>query len=134
MSDVRSHRSPWRSRGAARALRAVAAAALVAAVSVGCTTGQKDSSNYGEAEDAFIEGCTQIAQSDSEKIAEDPDGAGDRQEIASPTSYCRCVFDHIGRTVPFADFKRTNSQMRDEGGRLPSEITEAYETCDPADG
>ena len=106
------------------------AATLVFTVS--CTNGQNDASGYDGTEEAFLDGCESIAASDNDAIASDGPGGESETRITSPSSYCRCVFDEIRATVPFADFKKINSELRDEGGALPNGFRSAYETCDPS--
>lgn len=106
--------------------------AATLAFTVGCTNGQNDASNYDDTEEAFLDGCVSIAGSDNDAVRADGPGADSETRISSPTTYCRCVFDEIRETVPFADFKKINSTMRDEGGALPSGFRDAYRSCDPS--
>ena len=109
----------------------------VAAVSLvflgGCTTAQKAPSNYAGAEDDFLEGCQEIASSDNGKA--DDKGQEDTTKIASPKTYCQCVFDEISGPdgVEYSEFKKIQSRMQDEGGALPKSFIEAYDTCDPSE-
>lgn len=102
------------------------------AFTVGCTSGQRDASNYDGAEESFLSGCVAIADSDNDAIDADDALGGSETRISSPSTYCRCVFDEVRATVPFADFKRINATLRDEGGALPGAFRGAYETCDPS--
>ena len=133
---IAAEKSITRRAVSVRPLRTLATGlTLIAATlvfTVGCTNGQKDASGYDGTEEAFLEGCESIAASDNDAIAADGPGGESETRIASPSSYCRCVFDEIRATVPFADFKKINSTLRDEGGALPDGFLDAYETCDPS--
>ncbi len=117
--------------------RRAALAAVAATVSLimlgGCTTGQKAASNYAGAEEAFLEGCVTVAESDNTKVADE--GQEDTTEISSPKTYCQCVFDELSGPdgVEFSEFKEIQSRMQDEGGALPDSFIEAYGDCDPAE-
>lgn len=100
--------------------------------SVGCTSGQRDASDYDGTEEAFLDGCVSIAASDNEKIGVEGSDGGSKTQISSPSTYCGCVFDEIRASVPFADFKEINSTLRDEGGALPEGFRDAYAACDPS--
>ena len=97
----------------------------------GCTTAQKAPGSYAGAEDNFLEGCQEIAKSDNGKA--DDEGQKDTTKIASPTTYCQCVFNAIEKKIPWSEFKETQSTMQDEGGPLPKKIQDAYDSCDPAE-
>ena len=99
---------------------------------VGCTSGQRDASDYDGTEEAFLDGCVSIAASDNEKIGVEGSDSGSKTQISSPSTYCGCVFDEIRASVPFADFKEINSTLRDEGGALPEGFRDAYAACDPS--
>lgn len=99
---------------------------------VGCTSGQRDASDYDGTEEAFLDGCVSIAASDNEKIGVEGSDGGSKTQISSPSTYCGCVFDEIRASVPFADFKEINSTLRDEGGALPEGFRDAYAACDPS--
>jgi len=116
-----------------RAVRMAAAAALSLVVLAGCTTAQKAPSSYAGAEDNFLEGCQQIATSDNGKDGDK--GQEDTVEIASPATYCQCVFDEISgkNGIPYSEFKKIQSRMQDEGGPLPDSFIKAYDSCDPAE-
>lgn len=133
---IAAEKSVARSAARTRPLRTLATGlTLIAATlvfTVGCTNGQKDASGYDGTEEAFLNGCESIAASDNDAIAADGPGGESETRITSPASYCRCVFDEIRATVPFADFKKINSTLRDEGGPLPDGFRSAYETCEPA--
>lgn len=124
------------SAGSRRPLRSFAMGltliAATLAFTVGCTTGQRDASNYDDTEEAFLDGCVSIATSDNDATGADGSGGEPQTRISSPTAYCRCVFEEIRATVPFADFKKINSTLRDEGGALPSGFRDAYQSCDPS--
>ena len=110
-----------------RAVRALAVAGLSLTLLAGCTTHQRDASNYGDTEDNFLEGCIARATEDN--------GADDVEvKISAPESWCQCVFDAIEKDVPFDDFKKANSDLRDNGGALPANIQAAYDSCDPTEG
>lgn len=116
-----------------RSKAVLAGLAVTLLFATGCTQGQKDASNYGDTEDDFIEGCVSRAEEDTAKI-EDGEATGEGLvAIESPQDYCQCVFDAIEDTIPFEEFKETNSRMRDEGGPLPQDIIDAYDSCDPSD-
>lgn len=128
---------PGRPRGRARGalrLRSFGAAAILAAaatvLAAGCSGGQRDPSGYAGAEEAFLNGCVRVAESDNDAIENGPSQPS-QTRISSPSDYCRCVFEEMSATVPFADFKRINSTLRDEGGALPGAFREAYASCDP---
>lgn len=106
-----------------RALRAVLAGAVSLVLLAGCTTTQRDASNYEDTEEDFLEGCIERAEADSEV-----DGA---TAIADPEAWCACAFAAIEDTIEFDRFKEVNSELRDEGGPLPDDIQEAYDSCDP---
>jgi hypothetical protein len=114
-----------------RVVRAALAATLSLVVLGGCTSVQRAPTTYAGVEDNFLEGCEQVAKSDDGK-ASDP-GQEDTTAIASPATYCQCVFDAIEKKVPYSEFKKTKSRMDDEGGALPKSIREAYASCDPAE-
>lgn len=109
-----------------RGLRAMAVGAFSLLVLAGCTTTQRDASDYGGTRDDFLEGCVATAEADN-------DAKGTEVKIASPQNWCECVFKAIEKNVPFDDFKKANSELRDNGGALPKKIQEAYDSCDPAD-
>lgn len=117
-------------------LRPLAAASVVAATSAvfatGCAGAQREPTDYAGAEEAFLTGCVSVAESDGDAIGLDMSGQPPRTRISSPSDYCRCVFDEVSAAVPFADFKRINATLRDEGGPLPGAFREAYASCDPA--
>lgn len=110
-----------------RAVQVVVAAALSIVALSGCTTAQKAPGSYAGVEDDFIDGCVTVAKGDNEKTEENT------TEIASPQDYCQCVFNAIEKKIPYSEFKKTQSTMQDEGGKIPSKFTEAYDSCDPAD-
>lgn len=110
-----------------RAARVVAAAALSIVVLSGCTTAQKAPSNYSGVEDDFMDGCVTIAKDDNTT------SEGDTTKIASPQDYCECVFAAIEKKIPYSEFKKTQSTMQDEGGKIPEKYIEAYDSCDPAE-
>lgn len=110
-----------------RALSVVAAAALSLVVLSGCTTAQKAPSNYAGVEDDFIDGCVTVAKGDNDKTEENT------TEIADPSSYCQCVFKAIEDDISYSEFKKTQSRMQDEGGKIPDSFVKAYDSCDPAD-
>jgi len=112
-----------------RATRALLVAGLSLTLLAGCTTTQRDARNYKDTEKHFLEGC-------ATRAAEDNEAKGTQVEIASPKAWCQCVFDAIEKDVPFEDFRKANSDLRDgEGdGTLPKEIQKAYDSCDPAMG
>lgn len=98
------------------------AGVLCALILSGCTSGQKDASNYDDTEEEFLAGCQAVASQDNESGAE--------TQIAAPTSWCKCAFDAIVDEVPFAEFKAINSKLRDSGGPLPAAFQQAYESCE----
>ena len=103
------------------------AGALSLVLLAGCTSTQRDASDYDGTEDNFLEGCIARATEDN--------GADDVEvKISSPESWCQCVFDAIEKDVPFDDFKKANSDLRDNGGALPANIQAAYDSCDPTEG
>ncbi|WP_421118848.1 hypothetical protein ACE2AJ_15975 [Aquihabitans daechungensis] len=116
-----------------RAARVAVAATLSLVLLGGCTTGQKSASNYAGAEDEFLDGCVEIAESDNGKDV-DP-GQENVTEIASPDDYCRCVFDALSGPdgIAFSEFKKIQSRLQDEGGPLPESFVEAYDDCDPSE-
>ncbi|HRW37820.1 MAG TPA: hypothetical protein P5254_08985 [Aquihabitans sp.] len=106
-----------------RAFRAVVAGALSLVLLAGCTSTQRDASDYDGTEDNFLEGCEAQAKADA-----DVEGA---TVIESPKAWCACVFDAIKADVDFDRFKEVNSELRDAGGPLPDDIQKAYDSCDP---
>ncbi|HWJ62663.1 MAG TPA: hypothetical protein VNS19_11895 [Acidimicrobiales bacterium] len=110
-----------------RAVQVVAAAALSLVVLSGCTTAQKAPGSYSGVEDDFIQGCVEVAKGDNQKSEENT------TKIVSPQDYCQCVFDAIQEKIPYDQFKKTQSTMQDEGGKIPSKYIEAYDSCDPAE-
>jgi hypothetical protein len=110
-----------------RAVRMAVAATLSLVMLAGCTTAQKAPGSYAGVEDDFIEGCVTVAKGDNQK------SESDTTKIASPQDYCQCVFDAIEKKIPYSDFKKTQSTMQDEGGKIPSKYIDAYESCDPSD-
>lgn len=123
------HPRPARLR-AARSAAAFLVAMTCLLFASGCTTGQKDASSYEDTRDAFLDGCTSIATSDNQAIEDDASTGAGKTRISSPTDYCGCVFDEIRSTFPFAEFKRINAKLRDEGGALPQAFQDAYASCD----
>ena len=113
-----------------RVVRAALAATLSLAVLGGCSAAQRAPKNYSGAEDNFLEGCEQVAGSDNGKAGDA--GQEDTTEIASPKTYCQCVFAAIEKNVPYSKFKETKARMDDEGGPLPDSIVKAYDSCDPS--
>ncbi|HWJ96823.1 MAG TPA: hypothetical protein VNQ33_01620 [Acidimicrobiales bacterium] len=109
-----------------RAVRVVTAVALSLVVLSGCTTAQHAPKSYAGVEDDFLEGCVKVAESDNQEAQ------AKTTEIASPQSYCQCVFDAIEKKIPYSDFKKAQSTMQDEGGKIPAKFIDAYESCDPA--
>ncbi|MGN6694293.1 MAG: hypothetical protein ACTHN0_08950 [Aquihabitans sp.] len=109
-----------------RAVRVVAAVALSLVVLSGCTHAQRAPSSYAGLEDDFVQGCVTVAKGDNEKSEENT------TKIASPQDYCQCVFDAIEKKIPYSEFKKTQSTMQDEGGKIPSKFQKAYDSCDPA--
>jgi hypothetical protein len=107
-------------------VRAVLAGALSLVVLAGCTTTQRDASNYEDTEEEFLAGCIEQAELDAEV-----DGS---TRISSPEDFCQCAFDAIVDTVEFDRFKEINSDLRDDGGPLPDEISEAYASCEVGEG
>jgi len=122
--------SPIRRRVTGAVLGSVALVLLAS----GCATHQQDAKNYADTEDNFLEGCENIATSDTDKLAAGQGDAKDPQEISDPKAYCQCVFDALSGKdgVPFDEFKEINSRMRDEGGPLPDSFIEAYDGCKPS--
>lgn len=114
-----------------RAARAAALAVVSLLMLGGCSAAQRAPSSYSGAEDNFLEGCTAIAQSDNGKDKDK--GQEDTTRIASPKTYCQCVFNAIEKNVEYSDFKEIQSRMQDEGGPLPASFIEAYDSCDPAE-
>jgi hypothetical protein len=106
-------------------MAAVATLSLV--MLAGCSAAQKPPSGYSGAEDNFLQGCEQIAKDDN------GDDQADTTKIASPATYCQCVFDAIEKDIPWSEFKDTQSTMQDEGGKIPSKFIKAYASCDPAE-
>jgi hypothetical protein len=102
----------------------VLAGALSLVVLAGCTTTQRDASNYEDTEEDFLEGCIAVAEADAEV-----EGA---QAIASPEDYCQCAFDTLVEEVEFDRFKEVNADLRDNGGALPDDIAEVYASCESA--
>jgi hypothetical protein len=93
------------------------------ALLAGCTGQQRDAGNYEDTEEAYLEGCILRAEED---VAEG--GA----EIADPEAWCQCTFDAIAEQVEFDVFRDANSDLREEGGDLPSELVDASAACDPS--
>jgi hypothetical protein len=116
-----------------RAVRTAVAATLALVLLGGCTTAQKAPSNYAGAEDNFLEGCEEIAKSDNGKDSDA--GQENTTKIASPSTYCQCVFDKLSgkNGVAYSEFKKIQSRMQDEGGPLPESFIEAYASCDPSE-
>ena len=110
-----------------RATRALLVAGLSLTVLAGCTTTQRDATNYKDTEKHFLEGCV-------DRATDDNGANGAEVQITSPKAWCQCVFDAIEKGVPFEDFRKANSALRDgEGdGTLPTKIQKAYDSCDPA--
>jgi hypothetical protein len=104
-----------------RAARALLAGSLSLVVLAGCTTTQRDASNYEDTEEDFLEGCIATAEADAEV-----EGAA---VIASPEDYCQCAFDGLVESVEFDRFKEVNTELREEGGALPDDIAEVYAAC-----
>ncbi len=111
--------------------------AVVVTLSVGllggCSTAQRPPSSYAGAEDNFLEGCEQVAKSDNGKV--DDKGQESTTKIASPATYCQCVFDKLSgdNGVPYSEFKKIQSRMQDEGGPLPASFIKKYDGCDPSE-
>ena len=120
--------TPIRRRRAGRAAALAIASLLLLG---GCTAAQRAPSSYSGAEDNFLEGCESLATSDNGKA--DDKGQEDTTKIASPKTYCQCVFDAIEKNVEYSEFKEIQSRMQDEGGPLPASFIEAYDSCDPAE-
>lgn len=115
--------TPIRRRRAARTLAVVAVSLLALA---GCSSAQGSASNYADSEDNFLEGCTTVAKQDNEK--------GGEPQISSPKTYCQCVFDAISDKktgIEFAEFKKINEDLRENGGPLPKSFQKAYDSCKP---
>jgi hypothetical protein len=110
----------------------MALTAASVAFMVGCATGQQDASGYDDTEEDFLDGCVSVATSDNESIGTGGPGGVPTTRISSPSDYCGCVFDEIRSTIPFAEFKQINSELRDEGGALPEGFRVAYGSCDPS--
>ncbi len=104
-----------------------AGAVLALVVLSGCTTAQRAPGSYSGVEDNFLQGCEQVAKDDNAK------SESNTTEIASPATYCQCVFNAIEKKIPYDEFKKTQSTMQDEGGKIPSNFIEAYDSCDPAE-
>ena len=102
----------------------LAIVALLVVVLSGCTQAQKVPSSYSGAEDDFKQGCVDVATQD----ANSPEA---KVEIASPKTYCNCVWDEITKNVPWDTFKEINSDLSDNGGPLPESFQKAYASCDP---
>lgn len=115
-----------------RSARMVVAATVSLVLLGGCTTAQKAPKDYAGAEDNFLEGCQEIAKSDNGKDGDQ--GQEGTTKIASPSTYCQCVFDALSGKdgVPYSEFKKIQSTMQDEGGALPESFIKAYDSCDPA--
>ena len=109
--------SPIRRRAAHALLAAVASVVVLA----GCTTTQRDASNYADTEDNWLEGCIEQAELDNEV-----DGA---EQITDPEAFCECAWTAITDEIEFERFKEINSELRDEGGPLPDDYTEAIASC-----
>lgn len=116
--------TPVRRRGRAATLAVVAAVSVLALA--GCTTTQKDKSNYADTEEDFLAGCVRQAEADNEV-----EGA---TRISDPEAFCECAFAAIEDTIPFEEFNDINADLRDNGGALPEEFVAAYEGCDPGEG
>lgn len=105
---------------------ALVAGALALVLLAGCTSVQRAPSSYSGVEDNFMEGCTTRAAADAEV-----EGAA---KIASPKTYCQCVFDAISDKqdgIPYNEFKQMNTDLQNNGGPLPDKLQKAYDGCDP---
>ena len=114
-----------------RAVRATLVGALALSVLTGCTTGQKDATNYEDTEDDFVAGCIELAEADAAAIEAGEDGTEGAEAIASPEDYCQCVFDTISGPdgVPFDEFDAINEDLRTNGGPLPEDFVATYADC-----
>ena len=114
-----------------RAVRATLVGALALSVLTGCTTGQKDATNYKDTEDDFIAGCIELAEADAKAIAAGEDGTEGAEAITSPEDYCQCVFETISGPdgVPFEEFDKINEDLRTNGGPLPDDFVASYADC-----
>lgn len=95
----------------------VPAAGLVLCLGLlaGCA-GQRTPTSYTQSvENNFLSGCVSTAKQD--------------KTIASPTDFCNCAFKAIKKDVPFGDFKRANSKLTENPGKLPESFTKAYDSC-----
>jgi hypothetical protein len=84
-------------------------AALVAALVAGC--GDPGTDGYSRATEAvFLESCTA--------------GLGPGGQAV-----CRCAYDELTRTVPFAEYRRIDRQLRDDPETVPSRISALVTGC-----
>ncbi|MFN8019015.1 MAG: hypothetical protein U0P45_12960 [Acidimicrobiales bacterium] len=117
--------APSNRRTRARGQRLVLAlVAICLVVLSGCTQAQRVPSSYDGAEDDFKAGCKDVATQDANSPEADV-------KIASPTTYCNCVWDEITKNVPWDTFKEINSDLSANGGPLPESFQKAYDSCDP---
>jgi hypothetical protein len=115
--------SPIRRRPAS-SLAAVLLAALF--VLAGCTGQQSTPGDYDGAKADFLEGCREIAESDA-------DAGSAEATISSPDDYCDCVWAELTDPetgITFDRFKEINSDLTENGGPLPDDITEVYGRCE----
>lgn len=105
-----------------RHLAALAAAVLTLGLLTGCM-GQRDADDYGDdVRRDFIAGC------DGSAFDDEPNRDA-LQEGSRPTEECEAAYDCIEENVPFDDFKRVNSDLRDEPGPMDPVIMDALAEC-----
>ena len=89
--------------------------AVVALVLAGCSAAQRAPTSYTvSVQRNFVRGCETA-------------GAGDG--MRAPRPFCTCVYAAMRKTIPFAEFRKVNSLLTDQGGPLPAEIQSVVDKC-----
>ena len=122
-------------RPVTRAVRGLSLLAVSAVVLVGCAGGQPQPREYGEVNTNnegyygnFMLGCTGVeANGSGDYVPEDG------EQLLMPVDYCRCVFEGMKETVPFAEARVFEEAQADaeEGSdiTIPKAIQSVMDDC-----
>lgn len=138
MTAIPSPRRPG--RGIASAVTALVATTVLLA---GCS-GQRDPGSYTDSvKQDFVSSCwtTTVADLPTNDLKLVPsDSRSEREakaakvvpasEVKAAKTFCGCAYAKLKKKVKFGRFKSVNTDLRENGGKLPSDFTKAYASCD----
>ena len=89
-------------------------AAVVLIVATACTGQQQTPKGYGDTTSKnFQKGCV----------------AASKERIDNPVEVCGCAYKAVTAKIPFKDFKKVYSDLRDDPGPLPERFSAIMSDC-----